>query len=98
MNKQTGLVSFSRLVMGVGLITLLASGHPFAATRQTDVLKKLAGLSDLTQLTPVEVQTLKAGQPVSKLLDSDADHEVAVLGVVWINAPVSKYVQAMKDI
>src|SRR5262245_28181709 len=98
MNKHTGLVFFSLLILIVGLIMSLPSGNPFATTRQTNLPEKLADLSDLAQLTPAEIQALEAGQPVSKLLNSNAKHEVAVLGAVWINAPVSKYVQAMKDI
>jgi hypothetical protein len=85
--------------MLTGLVVLsLVAGHPSAAISQTGLPEKLSGLSDLVQLTPAEVQTLKAGQSVSKLLESDPAHEVAVLGAVWINAPVSKYIQAIKDI
>jgi hypothetical protein len=40
---------------------------------------------------------LKAGQPVSKLIESDPDREVAVAGAVWINAPVSEYIRAVKS-
>jgi hypothetical protein len=35
---------------------------------------------------------------VSKLLESDSDQEIAVAGAVWINAPVNRGLQAMKDI
>ena len=58
---------------------------------------KLAAFSDLVHLMPAELQALKAGQPISKPLQSD-DREIKLLGAVWINAPVSKYVQALNHI
>src|SRR5262245_36320721 len=85
--------------MAAALVMLsLVAGGPFAATTEPDLPKKLAALSNLLQLTPAEVQALNAGQPVSKILPSGSDEEVAVLGVVWINAPVSKYIRAVQDI
>ena len=41
---------------------------------------------------------LLAGQPVSKLLDSDPAKEVAVFGAVWVDAPIEKYLAAVRDI
>src|SRR5205809_1067027 len=41
---------------------------------------------------------LLAGQPVTKLLESDPSKEVGVLGAVWIDAPVSRYLSAVQDI
>jgi hypothetical protein len=41
---------------------------------------------------------LLAGQPVTKLLDSDPAKEVGVLGAVWIDAPVARYLAAVQDI
>jgi hypothetical protein len=76
----------------------LVAVHHSAAARQAGPPEKLASLSVLVQFTPAEVQKLKAGEPVSKLLESDPDHEVAVAGAVWINAPVRKYVESIKDI
>lgn len=68
------------------------------AAAQTDIPEKLSSLSDLITFSPGEIQRLKDGQPISKLLDTDPALEVAVLGVVWIAAPTSKYIQAMQDI
>jgi hypothetical protein len=45
-----------------------------------------------------ERQELLAGRPITKLLDSDASKEVAVLGAIWIAAPMNRYVEAVKDI
>src|SRR5262245_33923541 len=88
-----GALAVGRLAVG------FAGGHPIAATRgQAERQETLAGVSDLLHFTPMEIQTLKTGRLVSKLLDSDPDYEVAVAGAVWISAPVSKYIQAIKNI
>src|SRR5262249_5029602 len=41
---------------------------------------------------------LLAGKPVTKMLDSDASKEVAVFGAVWVNAPIDRYLAAVRDI
>jgi hypothetical protein len=41
---------------------------------------------------------LLAGSPVTKMLESDASKEVAVFGAVWVNAPVERYLAAVRDI
>ena len=41
---------------------------------------------------------LLAGAPVTKLLDSDASKEVVVFGAVWVDAPVERYLAAVRDI
>ena len=50
------------------------------------------------KLSPDEHARLLAGEPVTKLLPTDASKEMAVFGAVWINAPSSAYVAAVKDI
>src|SRR5262245_40768214 len=49
-------------------------------------------------LTPEENNRLLRGEPVTKLLPGDASKEVAVFGAIWMDAPVSAYVAAVKDI
>jgi hypothetical protein len=49
-------------------------------------------------LTAAQRAQLTGGQPVTKILATDLAHEVAVFGAVWIQAPVAKYVTAVKDI
>jgi len=49
-------------------------------------------------LSAGERQQLLAGQPVTKLLASDASKEVAVLGAVWVDAPMDRYIEAVTDI
>jgi hypothetical protein len=58
----------------------------------------LGALKAVVTLTTADIRALKAGQPVSILLDGDTAHEVAVFGAVWIEAPVTRYVDAIKDI
>jgi hypothetical protein len=55
-------------------------------------------LSTAVRPTPAERNRLLTGKPIAKLLDADPDSEVAVFGGIWINTPISRYVEAMKDI
>jgi hypothetical protein len=99
MKKCAKTTTFCCVFLLAGFVLSVVAGRPIAvATGQTDPPANAAGLSDLVQFTPAEVQALKAGQSVSKLLDSGNDHEIAVAGAVWIKAPMTEGVQAMKDI
>jgi hypothetical protein len=55
-------------------------------------------LNDTIKLTSDERSRLFQGAPVTRLLDSDATKEVAVFGAVWIDAPIARYPEAVKDI
>jgi hypothetical protein len=55
-------------------------------------------LANHVKLTAVQRVQLLAGQPVTRLLDADPAREVAVFGAIWIGAPASRYVAAVKDI
>jgi hypothetical protein len=50
------------------------------------------------KLTPEDQKQLLAGQPVTQILDADPGKEVAIFGAVWVNAPIARYVAAVKDI
>src|SRR5262245_1450943 len=50
------------------------------------------------KITPAERKQLLSGQSLTRMMDTDPSREVAVLGVVWVNAPTSRYVAAVKDI
>jgi hypothetical protein len=50
------------------------------------------------KLTPEQQKQLLAGEPVTQLLEADPHSEVSIFGAVWINAPMSRYVAAVKDI
>jgi hypothetical protein len=41
---------------------------------------------------------LLAGVPVTKMLDSDASKEVAIFGAMWVNAPLERYLEAVREI
>src|SRR5262245_22965917 len=55
-------------------------------------------LTEALKLTPLELSTLHANAPVSKLLDGDPAKEVSIFGAVWIDAPASAYVALVHDI
>ncbi len=55
-------------------------------------------LTALVRPTSGERRRLLAGQPMTSLLDGAASLQVTVLGAIWIDAPVHRYVAAVLDI
>ena len=55
-------------------------------------------LTTRAKLPPDARARLLAGHPVTHLLEADPAREVAVLGAVWVAAPMSAYVAAVKNI
>ena len=55
-------------------------------------------LTSVVRPTPAERQELMRGGPLTKLLDVDPSKEVAVFGAIRIDAPISRYVELVKDI
>ena len=55
-------------------------------------------MASAVKLTALERQRLFAGDVITRLLDADETKEVAILGAVWINAPMRRYIQAVSDI
>ena len=55
-------------------------------------------VKDHVKLTEEKYKRLLAGQPVTQHLKTDPAKEVAIFGAVWINAPVARYLTAVKDI
>ena len=55
-------------------------------------------MSGSVKLTPLERQRLFRGEAITRLLDADENKEVAILGAVWINAPMRRYLDAVQDI
>ena len=83
------------------LVLLLAAPVPIARFQNASApFPSRLGtyLKDAVRLTVEEQRQLTAGEPVTKLLDSDASKEVAVFGAVWINAPIRRYADAVRDI
>jgi hypothetical protein len=48
--------------------------------------------------TAAQRKAIFEGQPVTKLLDADPSKEVSVFGIIWVKAPIAKYVAAVRDI
>ena len=55
-------------------------------------------MADTVKLTAVERQRLMRGEVMTRLLAADENKEVAILGAVWIDAPMRRYLQAVSDI
>jgi len=49
-------------------------------------------------LTAPEMQSVFAGRPVAKLLSTDTKEEVAIFGIVRINAPQELFIEKFRDI
>lgn len=82
------------------LHVLLVSAAVLAPPYQSESPRLLASLDRYvrTTLSQAERRALAAGGLVTKLLDSEPGKEMAVLGIVWINAPPAAYVDLVKDI
>lgn len=82
------------------LTVLVALGISTAVTAQQTALpaRLETFLNTAATLSRSERKLLVSGQPVTKLLDADGSKEVAVLGAVWIEAPIGRYVEAVKNI
>jgi hypothetical protein len=81
--------------LSVGLLTGVSS-----TGRQETLLPSAFDtyLTNNVRLSASERNALLSGDPVTKLLDSDASKEVAVFGAVWIKASPTLYVQQVADI
>jgi hypothetical protein len=84
------------------LTVLLLCAATHIATAQTGRLgfpgRLESYLTNSLKLSTAERQRLIKGEPLTKMLKTDASKEVAVFGAVWISAPISRYVEAVKDI
>ena len=84
-------------VAGMAVATaLLIAAVPLAGQSPPPLLDSF--LTDDVHATAVDRAALLVGEPLIKLLDADADKEIAVFGAVWINAPSSLYVEQVKNI
>ena len=78
-----------------GLLLLFATAPPGTAALPP---RLAAYLDKYVQLDAPARTRLLAGEPVTRLLESDASKEVSIFGAVWIDAPMARYVAAIKDI
>src|SRR4051794_7714947 len=72
--------------------TLLSAAAPTFPLELTQYLDKYVKLDAASRAQ------LAAGRPVTRLLDADPSKEVVVFGAVWIDAPIAKYLAAVRDI
>ena len=49
-------------------------------------------------LTASEMQSVVEGQPIAKLLKTETDDEVALFGIVRIQAPQELFIEKFRDI
>jgi hypothetical protein len=85
----------NRLTCAVAIVAVLA-----IAPQEPRLPGRLAEyVARHVHLTAAQQKQLMQGQPVTRLLeDADPAREVSVFGAVWINAPVARYVAAVRDI
>ena len=97
MDRLSLALAKSTLIIFIGLVTSAAIVYrPTASPFQ--VPQKLSGLKGLPQLNDDEISKLKAGEPVTKILDPTEESEVGVFGAEWIDAPLRNYLEAFQDI
>lgn len=83
-------------VLVAGALTASLQGRQASSAKFPNLLATY--ISTDVKLTTSERTSLFQGQPVTKVLPTDPSREVAIFGAVWIDAPVEKYVRAVKDI
>ena len=92
----------ARALCATALVFVVAgSSHPIGLAQRLSVGLPAGLESYLTKVvraTPAERQRLLGGAPITKLLDVDESKEVAVFGAVWIDAPMRRYVEVVRDI
>jgi hypothetical protein len=92
----TTLVMISAVLMGLALAYAQPAG---AQARPSGLPPRLSEyIKRHVKPSPDEQTQLMKGQPVTQLLEADSSIEVSVFGAVWVNAPVSRYIAAVKDI
>jgi len=96
MSSQTRGLLLAAAVAAVGAALAPVAAQPSGKTALPAIFETY--LSRQVKLDADMRTRLLSGQPVSKLLESDPSKEVAIFGAVWINAPVDRYLTAVRDI
>ena len=89
--RAAGILAASLLVATVAAEMFQQTASPLPARLESY-------LTSTVRVTAAERQRLRAGRPVTKLLDGDDTKEVGVFGAIWIDAPLRRYVEMVKDI
>ena len=50
------------------------------------------------ELSDEEVRAIQSGTPVTKVLETDVDNEVAIFGAVWVGADPAEFMKRQRDI
>ena len=89
-----------RAAAAAALALTLSLAVPGAAARGAAGLPQnfQAYLDQHVKLDSAARTRLLGGQPVTKMLDADPATEVAVFGAVWIDAPIDRYLAAVRNI
>jgi hypothetical protein len=83
----------------VALLPLRPDGKPLRAQGEASLPARLDSyIKAEVKLTSDAYTQLIAGQPVTKYLETDPEKEVTIFGAVWVNAPIARYLNAVKDI
>ena len=84
---------------GFAAILIVVTGGAQSAQSPAPLPARLDSyMKAYVKLTPKEQKRLLAGEPVTQLLESDPAKEVAIFGAVWVAAPITRYVEAVKNI
>jgi hypothetical protein len=85
---------------GLAVVSLASlPGASTAVGAQSSLPAALASfLTEEAHASPSDREALLAGSPLVMLLDADPSTEVAVLGVVWVNASPARYAQQIRNI
>jgi hypothetical protein len=91
-----------RLLAAAGLAAVVAVSlyvAPLSANRQSALPAPFESyLRAHVKLTADQQQQLLAGLPMTHLLETDPAKEVAIFGAIWVDAPMARYLAAVKDI
>jgi hypothetical protein len=92
-------MQFPKIPFYATILALATAGASLRGQDQPPLPERLDSyIKSYVKLTPEEQKQLLAGQPVTRLLETDPAKEVAIFGAVWVNAPIARYVAAVKDI
>src|SRR5689334_10470251 len=80
------------------VLIVLACSHVHTQARTTFPPRLERYMTDTVRLTAIERDRLMRSEVITRLLPADESKEVAILGAVWINAPMHRYIEAVTNI
>jgi hypothetical protein len=97
-DRRAGSPGRLRLMCGLLLTAAAAAYAPLQGSPPSLPSRLDDYLTQVVKIAPEERKQLTGGAAIAKLLDVDESKEVSVFGAIWIDAPVHRYVEAVKDI